>query len=1047
MRGFLSARALAFVGLVGLTFTACGQDVSSSKSAGVDALAAAPSAAGVAGAAPVVARSDEPLLDRIGALEDKRDPKCHATASRLEDFVFGTPLSVAGRHLKNRLQTDLALALWAAAEQASRAAGAREISKTHVDAALAKRPKLDARIRPVDLRHYGSIAYSLRALLAAEQRMQTGQAPRLLPLARDAIDALATAMDEATLDALAKADRVAREESLRELSPELIDRSWSRVAPPGAGTEAPLAPSDRLALLRTIVDRKVKSYAAYNEASNDLFVRNLQVYFARLRWPADPADAKRFQQVFTELLIAFASELYSRAQQVALAAGEPVISEARVHAQAQLVAPHTLDAWEDATFFPRLPRDRRVVIEAYDMDSFRDTGIHWRYLGFALDDLKARVLLPPDPFAAELLAENIAQYGVLLLREAGRIGVAANVERIAPEHLVAALESLRARAKASAEAPDEAAAPALASAPAQAAPGAESPWFTEVSAELGVVMEHRSADWLARLLRSYLPGKEAGGGNMTIPPAFGGSGIAAADVNGDGWPDLLILSGAGNRLYLNRAGKRFADVTERSGLTWVRPEDRRPGEPRQPLVADLDNDGDSDIVITYVDDPHRVYLNRGDGTFEDVTDGAGLGGDGLVGGPATVADFDGDGRLDVYIAYFGDYVRGVLPTLKRRNTNGLANALFRNATEDGDGEGRLRFEPVPDAGGAADVGWGQALTHTDLDGDGRQDLLVGNDFGVNGYYRNLGGLRFEDVAAKLGTDKPSYTMGFGLTDLNGDGRPDIYVSNIVVMNKDERYVLPGPDTPMKLDPDKLANARVVEANDLFVSSGDRWVASDAVGRGYARTGWAWDADFFDFDHDGDDDLYVLNGMNEFRVYSSDNPYYRDPNDAAQNVAFADSARDANVFFVNEGGKLVNRSAASGLDFLGNSRSAAYLDFDGDGDLDVAVNSYHDRFMLFRNDAPKRGRSLRVVLRSDGGGAMNRDAVGARLTVELPDGRKLWREVQGSIGYLSVHPREQHLGVGDAERVTLGVAWPDGRKTRVEVATGGRVIVTPGGVVP
>ena len=95
------------------------------------------------------------------------------------------------------------------------------------------------------------------------------------------------------------------------------------------------------------------------------------------------------------------------------------------------------------------------------------------------------------------------------------------------------------------------------------------------------------------------------------------------------------------------------------------------------------------------------------------------------------------------------------------------------------------------------TGWGQAVTHTDFNDDGLQDLIVGNDFGVNAYFKNLGNGKFVNVATELGADKPSYTMGIGSADLNDDFIPDIYISNIVTMNKDEKYVLPGEQTTMK----------------------------------------------------------------------------------------------------------------------------------------------------------------------------------------------------------------------------------------------------------
>ncbi|NQZ12100.1 MAG: CRTAC1 family protein, partial [Algicola sp.] len=518
------------------------------------------------------------------------------------------------------------------------------------------------------------------------------------------------------------------------------------------------------------------------------------------------------------------------------------------------------------------------------------------------------------------------------------------------------------------------------------------------------------------------------------PPALGGSGVAAQDINNDGLPDLLILSGLGNRLYINRGNHNFEDITKSAGLSGTRESDNQPGEPRQPLIADLNNDGLQDIVITYVNDTHRVYRNLGNEKFADVTDQSGLGGLNLVGGPATVFDFDNDGLLDIYITYFGDYLNGVLPTLKRRNSNGLANRLFRN-------KGDFKFEDVTAGSNLDHTGWGQAVTHTDFDSDGLQDLIVGNDFGVNAYFKNLGNGKFENVAKSLGTDKPSYTMGIGIADLNDDFVPDIYISNIVTMNKDEKYVSPTAQTTMKFNPDKLAKMRVIEANDLFLSSilsstddnkSVSYRPSQSVGRGYSSTGWSWDADFFDYDNDGDDDLYVLNGMNEFNLYGNENSYYTDPlEDKAVNVYIPVATKESNVFFSNEGGRLNNISKQSGTDLVGNSRSAVYLDIDNDGDLDIVLNNYHEKAVVYRNNAEQLNHHwLKVKLVGAPKQGVNLDAIGAQIIVTTNDGAHSWREVKGSTGYMSVHPKVQHFGLSQHTRADISIKWPNGKHSEM-----------------
>ena len=364
----------------------------------------------------------------------------------------------------------------------------------------------------------------------------------------------------------------------------------------------------------------------------------------------------------------------------------------------------------------------------------------------------------------------------------------------------------------------------------------------------------------------------------------------------------------------------------------------------------------------------------------------------------------------------------------------------------------MRFDDVTEKTGAGHTGWGQAITHTDFDNDGWQDVIVGNDFGVNVYYRNVEGKRLEDVSGKIGTDKPSFTMGIGIADINDDALPDVYISNIVTMNKDEKYVLPNQDTPMKFDANKLATMRIVEANDLFISSegaDKQYHLSKAVGRGYASTGWSWGADFFDYDNDADDDLYVLNGMNEYAVYSDQSFKEVDGYGARyQDIFMPVSEKELNVLFTNDGGKLKNLSKGSGLDVMVNARSATYLDFDRDGDLDVAMNNYHDKAMFFKNNSGmKKNKFITVKLIGNPEKQSNRDAIGARLIATLPDGNTVWREVSSSRGYLTSHPKEQHIGMAEHTSADLVIRWPNGEKQKVKgLAAGSHYTIEQGGSI-
>ncbi|MCP4214658.1 MAG: RNA-binding protein, partial [bacterium] len=819
----------------------------------------------------------------IQKLESNRDPKCHATATRLENFMYGTALSTETRFHKVKLQKQLLLSIWkkagAAFNATKKGTGQKADGKTKRELltheiakvfAYARLKNGDVEVKSktgtpitldkVDVDHYSSVAYSLRTILALQQETLFDKNANLIALDPPSISLLKKFLDIYTLSVLQTADRMARLQNKYQLTPEILEKAWKELqmctstgnqSPtanttnttnaakekyPGKAAEVPA--SERFAVVNAVIGQKIKSYEAYNKISVQVFLRNLQVYFARHKWPKNPEESKRFKMLFTESMIAFAHRSLQYSAKTAMDAGHVFIREKDVDKMWRDFVPFDVNEYEDIIFFPRLRAPERLTIEAYDFDAFRDSGIHWRYLQSAIKDHGAKLEKGPDPFAAELLVEGIAQYGVLLLRIAGLNAKELGDERLKTAHLEKALKDIRQRVVKHRRAKpivSKIEHPASSSGTTSVAAGKT--FFNDVTAGSGIDFMHRSSDWLSRMLRSYLK-KSATVGTLTIPPAFGGSGAAVGDVNGDGLDDVLMLSGLGNALYISDGKGGFRDVTKEAGIVFKRP-DGNHGEPRQPIIADIDNDGFQDILITYVNDDHKLYKGRGDGTFIDVSASAGLQGRDLVGGPACVFDYDRDGLLDIYISYFGDYLHGHLPMLARVNRNGLPNKLFKN-------KGGMSFEDVTANSGLDDTGWGQAAAHTDLDGDGWQDLIVGNDFGVNAYFRNKGDGTFENIAEQLGTGKPSFTMNVGIADLNRDGFPDIYISNIVTLVKDEKYVLPGADTTMRFHPEKLGRMRIIEANDLFISQkkpGEplAYFSSQDVGRGYSSTGWAWDA--------------------------------------------------------------------------------------------------------------------------------------------------------------------------------------------------------------
>ncbi len=476
------------------------------------------------------------ILAGIQALEGDRDPKCYATASRLEDFMYGTPLSDSARHQKNSLQKQLAELVWRRADVSSQTISAQEIkisfekiialsSNSEGVYVLTFPNAIEMTIQPTDIRQYGSVAYSLRAILAVQQdALMTPDKEPLKPLTSEAIEALKQMMDMATLALLQEADAYARAHNEYEISLENINRAWLALFQmKQEPIEKPGSPvvyrSAKPELLSRIINQKIASYAEYNQVSNQLFVRNMQVYFARLSWPTDKAEAEAFRAGFIDALVGYGIELYKGVVEVAARNGSQVIQEDHVARFVQHFTPYEINEYEDIRYFPG-QANGWVDLEAYDLDAFRDSGVHWVYLGYALESPEITQYLDVDPFAAELMAENVAQFGVLILREAGLEGAKIGEERLSLELLASAMQRIQEKVNSSLageSSVDTTAAEIHSTDEADRPSNDQSSWFTDITQGVGIDSMHRSSDWLNRLLRSYLR-RDKGTGIITIPP-------------------------------------------------------------------------------------------------------------------------------------------------------------------------------------------------------------------------------------------------------------------------------------------------------------------------------------------------------------------------------------------------------------------------------------------------------------------------------------------------------------------------------------------------
>ena len=557
------------------------------------------------------------------------------------------------------------------------------------------------------------------------------------------------------------------------------------------------------------------------------------------------------------------------------------------------------------------------------------------------------------------------------------------------------------------------------------------PHLEEVSRAWGVSARHETCD----------PAEQT---NYCIPATHHHPGIVLADFEGNGALDMVLPS-LHPRLLLNDGRGRFRDATAGSGLDLL-----PPGEAAGGVAADLDGDGRPELFLTYAYAACRLLHNEGGGRFRDVTAEWGLAG--LIGTytSAVFLDADRDGRLDLFVAAYGD-ARTTGPAYSGKN--GPGSRFFRQVARDG----HPFFVDETESAGFTDRGWAFAASACDFDGDGDDDLYVANDFGTNCLYENVstpGRPRFREIARRAGVLDDGYGMGVTWGDYDNDGRFDLHVADF---SSPYRWLIRSPKLPMPPLPSVVqAVARPIvvpmllrrcQGDGLYRNRGDGTFERTSESAGVADGGWAWGTELVDLDGDGREDLLVVNGMWEAAPggKSDEVKFWNDM--SAEGVAFHDgywggidfgkdgmASRSAKHFFRNlGGGRFEDDAWIEGFDTRADTRGLAFGDFDGDGAPDVALATFRGPILVYRNGWTGAPRiTLRLVSPAPG----NREAVGAvvRLTA---GGRTQLREVRAGSSYLSCSAKDLYFGLGSAAKAdAIEVRWPDGRRElRREVGPG------------
>lgn len=566
-----------------------------------------------------------------------------------------------------------------------------------------------------------------------------------------------------------------------------------------------------------------------------------------------------------------------------------------------------------------------------------------------------------------------------------------------------------------------------------------------------------------------------------------GAGVAAGDIDGDGLVDLYFCRTEGsNVLYRNLGDWRFEDVSDGSGV-------RCPDQPSTGAAfADLDGDGDLDLIVNGLGAGTRAFGNRGDGTF---VEWAGAGFDRSAGSRSlALADVDQDGDLDVYVVNYRTTTRRDKPVrvrlrrvgntlqVEERHRGQFVAVILKNGTgsliEIGEpdrlylNDGGGRFSPVSWVDGQfldengdrlqdAPREWGLTAMFRDWTGDGVPDLYVCGDFiSRDRIWIGLGGGRFRAAPGEAVRKTSWASMAVDFADIDRDGDDDFFLADMLSRSHRNRLIQRSL-VEQDMNPDWGWGWRIgdvfsrpqVMRNGLYLNRGDNTFAEIAQMAGLEATEWTWGLAFCDIDLDGFDDLLVANGhahdlVNSDTVAAVGQVTRNYPPDKKPSTLHMFARLPlTNLAFRNGRDLTFQETGAEwGFAFNGISNGMALADLDNDGDSDVVLNNLFSAASLLRNDsvAPRIGVRLR-------GGARNVQGIGSRITVRGGPVVQA-NEIVAAGRYLSADDPMRAFAAGGtgngagagagagatAASLSIDVAWPDGARTVVHAATPNRI---------
>ena len=524
-----------------------------------------------------------------------------------------------------------------------------------------------------------------------------------------------------------------------------------------------------------------------------------------------------------------------------------------------------------------------------------------------------------------------------------------------------------------------------------------------------------------------------------------------ADVDGDGWLDLYFVSQiGGNQLWRNRGNGTFENITAGAGVGL---EDR---VCVAAAFADIDNDGKPDLFVTTVRMGNVLFKNLGGGRFQDISKEAGLD---YVGHSSGIVffDFDKDGLLDLFVANVGRYTSdgkgrgGFYLGLPDAFSGHLyperveQSILYKNM-------GGGKFKDVSAAMNLQDKSWSGDATFCDLNQDGYPDLYVLNMQGDDHYYENVQGKRFEEKTSAYFPKTPWGAMGIKFFDFNQDGLMDLFVTDMHSDMTDTQTKQGKANFRSQFEKEKSERWCRLEFTDEFLQGASNNIFGNAFylnqGNGVfaeisdqigAETYWPWGISVGDLNADGYEGVFVAAGMGYPFRYAINSVLINDGGKKFFDAEFVlgvepraggRTEKTAFVLYCSGADKdhplCAGQSGRFSVKGALSSRSAAIVDVDGDGDLDLITNEWNDRpqVLISNLTEKKKVHFLKIKLI---GSISNRDGLGA--TVKVRAGGKVYTQFHdGKSGYLSQSSIPLYFGLGEAEKVdSVEVLWPSGKK--------------------